>query len=237
MIDSNDFVVKESYRKKARYLNEIIRAKLFHCFCSNCEQDRGYMPKSRYQNKPLCIKCATNTTEHKKKLCKNHWSKTKKYSPPKVYITDEQIEKKHQKELKHNREFYKKYYQKNKGSIHERRQHRMCSNVNVKLAAQLRTRTRNAIILGQKGGSAVKDLGCSISKLKIHLQLKFYRNPRDFHEYMSWDNWSRDGWHIDHIRPLASFDLSDPTQFKQACHYTNLRPLWARDNLIKGDKC
>jgi hypothetical protein len=43
------------------------------------------------------------------------------------------------------------------------------------------------------------------------------------------------GWHIDHIRPLASFDLSDPFQFKEACHYTNLQPLWWMDNLIKGD--
>jgi desulfoferrodoxin (superoxide reductase-like protein) len=53
---------------------------------------------------------------------------------------------------------------------------------------------------------------------------------------MTWDNWTTDGWHIDHIKPLASFDLTDRKQLLEACHYTNLQPLWAKDNLIKSDK-
>jgi hypothetical protein len=48
---------------------------------------------------------------------------------------------------------------------------------------------------------------------------------------MSWDNWSLKGWHIDHIRPISSFDLSDPAQQKECFHYSNLQPLWAIDNL------
>lgn len=42
--------------------------------------------------------------------------------------------------------------------------------------------------------------------------------------------------HIDHIRPVASFDLTDPQQKKECFHYTNLQPLWAKDNLRKGSK-
>ena len=53
---------------------------------------------------------------------------------------------------------------------------------------------------------------------------------------MTWENWKIDGWHIDHIKPLNSFDLTDPEQLKEACHYTNLQPLWWYDNIEKGDK-
>jgi len=57
-----------------------------------------------------------------------------------------------------------------------------------------------------------------------------------FQPDMNWDNWASDGWHIDHIKPLASFDLTDREQLLIACHYTNLQPLWAKDNIAKSDK-
>lgn len=81
----------------------------------------------------------------------------------------------------------------------------------------------------QKAGSAVDDLGCTIPELMAHLERRFLPG-------MTWANWSRHGWHIDHIKPLASFDLTDREQFLAACHYTNLQPLWAVDNLRKGDR-
>jgi hypothetical protein len=63
----------------------------------------------------------------------------------------------------------------------------------------------------------------------MHLESKFQYG-------MNWDNWSFEGWHIDHIVPLASFDLTDRKQLLLACHYTNLQPLWAIDNFSKGDR-
>jgi len=53
---------------------------------------------------------------------------------------------------------------------------------------------------------------------------------------MTWDNHSKKGWHIDHIKPLHEFDLYDDEQFKQASHYTNLQPLWWWQNLAKNRK-
>jgi hypothetical protein len=72
-------------------------------------------------------------------------------------------------------------------------------------------------------------LGCTVTELRQHLEDQFTNG-------MDWDNYGRNGWHIDHIRPCASFDLSDPDQQRQCFHYTNLQPLWAADNLSKGSK-
>jgi hypothetical protein len=96
-------------------------------------------------------------------------------------------------------------------------------DINFKLAHYLR-KTINRCL---HGGSAVNDLGCSIDEFKIYIESKFTTD-------MSWDNYGK--WHIDHIKPLSLFQLSDFEQLKIACHYTNLQPLWAKDNLIKGAK-
>jgi len=61
-----------------------------------------------------------------------------------------------------------------------------------------------------------------------------------FQSGMTWDNWGKtgwDGWEIDHIRPCASFDLSDLEQQKQCFHWTNLQPLWSAENRSKSGKC
>lgn len=99
------------------------------------------------------------------------------------------------------------------------------NNINSKIKICLRSRLNAAIRNNQKTGSAISDLGCSIDELKKHLESRFT-------EGMSWDNYGE--WHIDHIRPLASFNLLEENEVKLACHYTNLQPLWARDNLSKG---
>lgn len=80
-----------------------------------------------------------------------------------------------------------------------------------------------------KSGSSIENLGCSVLELIAYLESKFQ-------EGMTWQNHSLQGWHIDHILPLGSFNLSNLEQLKKACHYSNLQPLWALDNLKKGDK-
>jgi hypothetical protein len=53
---------------------------------------------------------------------------------------------------------------------------------------------------------------------------------------MTWENYGKKGWHLDHIAPCAAFDLSNPLQVKLCYHYTNLRPTWATDNHKKSGK-
>jgi len=97
-----------------------------------------------------------------------------------------------------------------------------------KMTRNLRTRLYYGLKRKQKSGHLLDLLGCSILELKQHIEAQFQNN-------MTWENYGE--WHIDHIKPLASFDLEDDSQLKLACHYTNLQPLWAKDNLSKGAKC
>jgi len=132
-----------------------------------------------------------------------------------------------------NKNKVKNYTKINREKINKRNQiwQRIYYNNNIqyKLGVRLRSRLYDALNVKHKVGSAVKDLGCSIDELKSYLESKFQPG-------MTWDNHTLDGWHIDHIKPLASFDLTDRKQFLEACHYTNLQPLWAKDNLVKSDK-
>ena len=103
------------------------------------------------------------------------------------------------------------------------------NDTNFRLTCVLRKRLGAAIKGKAKTGSAVVDLGCSIDDLKKYLENQFQPD-------MTWDNWSRNGWHIDHIVPLSKFDLSNREELLKACHYSNLQPLWAKDNIRKGNK-
>lgn len=104
------------------------------------------------------------------------------------------------------------------------------SDTVYQLAGALRSRIRSAVKADEtKAGSAVRDLGCMVEELRAHLESQFRHG-------MSWDNYGKGGWEIDHIIPLASFDLTDREQFLKACHYTNLQPLWHHENRAKGDK-
>ena len=126
-----------------------------------------------------------------------------------------------------------KYYYANKSILnkkkHERAKERMKTDTMFRIQRALRSRLNRALRGNYKCGSAIRDLGCSISEFKKYLESLWQKG-------MSWDNYGRDGWHIDHIKPLSAFDLTDRKQIKKACHYVNLQPLWAKDNLSKSNK-
>lgn len=97
------------------------------------------------------------------------------------------------------------------------------------LPRAMRTRVHNAIRRGHsvKCARTLDLLGCSIDSLKIHLENQFSAG-------MGWHNYGL--WHIDHIIPIAAFDLSNPMEQKMAFNYTNLQPLWAVENYKKSSR-
>ena len=105
------------------------------------------------------------------------------------------------------------------------------NDLNYKIKKHLRARIRSAIKskCGEKSLKSMELLNCSIEHARKHLESQFK-------EGMTWDNYGSYGWHIDHIIPCASFDLTDPEQQKKCFNYKNLQPLWWHDNLSKGAK-
>ena len=79
----------------------------------------------------------------------------------------------------------------------------------------------------RKSSHSFKLFGANVDTIKQHIESQFKSG-------MSWDN--RGKWHIDHIRPISSFDLTKRKQQGVAFHYKNLQPLWAKENLVKSNK-
>jgi hypothetical protein len=68
-------------------------------------------------------------------------------------------------------------------------------------------------------------IGCSFKEFKTHLESKFYDN-------MNWENYGE--WHLDHIIPISYAKTEE--EIYELNHYTNFQPLWAKDNLSKGNR-
>lgn len=122
----------------------------------------------------------------------------------------------------------KTYHEANWDKKLEYEANRKKTDINYRLSCSLRSRISNFLKgIGFKNGSAIDDLGCTIDFFKDYLASKFTKG-------MSWDNYGE--WHIDHIKALANFDLTNREQFLEATHYTNMQPLWAIDNIRKGKR-
>lgn len=196
-----------------------------------------------------------NKSEHyneEKKSRKKQYARNymKKYrSIPENIIKAKELHKKYFSKIKNKnkkKEYDKKYYLENKEKIKERQRNyssktenkrKECSYRNkkykndpiFKFKKLMRNRINSTIKNNKKSSSSLKLLGCSIEKARKHIETQFK-------EGMTWDNNNKFGWHIDHIKPCASFDLTDPEQQKQCFHYTNLQPLWWWENLSKSNK-
>ena len=100
------------------------------------------------------------------------------------------------------------------------------------LQCNVRTRIRSALkAAGLPWGSTSVETvcewtGCSMRDLAAHLEAQFATG-------MTWNNYGNE-WHVDHRRPCAAFDLTRSAQRASCFHWTNLQPMWAQQNLVKG---
>ena len=122
-------------------------------------------------------------------------------------------------------------WKKNKKRNNEHKKSRYHNDIDFYIYTICRTRLNKALTINQKTGRTIEILGCSIFELRKYLESMFTNK-------ITWKNrgFGKDKWNIDHIIPLSFFNLQDPTEQKQACHYTNLQPMMQDDNLQKGDR-
>lgn len=127
------------------------------------------------------------------------------------------------------KKYKKNHYEKNKDVIKERvrlsHNRRRKEDPIFKLKAQMRLWIYR--FLKNKSQSSETIIGCNPSFLKEYIENLWEPG-------MTWENWSPNGWHVDHIIPLSSAKTEE--DLLKLNHYTNLRPLWAEDNLAKGAK-
>ena len=164
-----------------------------------------------YDHKAYCKKYRLEHQEEFKKYRQEHKDRDKAYR------------RKYYAEHKEQRRLYSRQYKERRNLIRRQR------TPEQRLADTLRSRMRSALKGNLKAEHTFELLGCSLEQVRAHLE-------KQFKPGMSWANWNYRGWHIDHIIPCAFFDLSDPEQQKECFHYTNLQPLWERENNLKRDK-
>jgi len=130
-----------------------------------------------------------------------------------------------EKRRTYRRRWARENHRKNGKKIYQQRRKRPYE----RLASVIRARIHDVLKHGYKSARTEKLIGITIPELKVYIE-------KQFKSGMTWENYGFYGWHIDHIMPLSSFNLEDPEEQKKAFHYTNLQPLWAKENLHKHSK-
>lgn len=199
--------------------------------CSKCDiekQDTEFFKRKKSLDglAAMCKDCSREyQKEYKKENKKKLQERDKKYSfrnKEKIKKYQDEYRKNHREEAK---EYQKEYYKKNKERYNEQKRDRYKNDIDFKIRLLVRSRVYKSV--KRRSNSSMDYLGCDIDFYKSYLEGLFQ-------EGMSWENYGE--WHIDHIKPIISFDLSKEENIFDAFHYSNTQPLWAEANLSKGGK-
>jgi hypothetical protein len=185
--------------------------------CTKCDEIKlfdYYSPQKTgfMGRKAQCIVC-DNEYDKDFQLRNNTRSKRDKSPEAKKY---------RKKYVSENKDWWRKYEREYRNS---RRQEDMFFKIKSNLSSRLSDLIKNRGV----GQRTVELLGCDKDVFLQHLEAQFT-------EGMTWENYGLKGWHVDHIIPISSYDLTNEDEVKKLCHYSNLQPLWWYDNLEKGNK-
>jgi len=182
--------------------------------CKNCEniRKRNYYKKNAEYFKKLARQWREEHPGYNKEYCKKRYE-----SKPEYY-----------------RKYKKQYRKNNKEKINQHHnwyfRERNKRDINFKIRRNF-SRIVNLCLRGNKNWKSIKEIFYPeyISDLKQHLESQFT-------DGMTWDNYGE--WHIDHIKPVSWFNFTsyEDREFKQCWSLDNLQPLWAKDNLSKGNR-
>ena len=181
------------------------------------------MDKKEY-NRLKMAKYRAQLSEEQKKAIRERDNIKRQEKRKKWTIEDKEKEKKR----------FNKWYQKNKKEyikrVTKKRDERLKNDIAFKLQFLCRKRLYKAIKAQNKTklDKTMSLVGCTPNELKAYIESKFDGN-------MNWENYGS-YWHIDHIKPCASFDLSNIEEQQKCFHYTNLQPLEAKENMRKGKR-
>ena len=216
--------------------------------CTSCGEEFPDTTEFFHKNgRKLHTQCKVCKKEDRKKYARRYKGKYKDKKAKYRQENKEKIKSWHKENYKQNSEKIKarnrEYYQKNSDSIcartkkyreenpewyREYKREYLKNPVN-KLKSRMSRGVWGCLCGKQKTSRTFKYIGCTVEELWNHLESQFT-------EGMTRDNYGE--WHVDHVKPIASFDFDSDleSELHKAWHYTNLQPLWAKDNISKGSK-
>jgi hypothetical protein len=214
--------------------------------CSKCKVEKdvcefGVHNSTKDKLRKICNECRKiegkiyrkQNSETRKLTLKNWYSKNPKYNKNYYLNNTESINKQNKEWYENNKEKHREndrnWREKNIEKVREYHNNLIKYQRKTDPLKQLifNTRTRIYSVLKNKTKKTFDIVGCSPEFLKEHIE-------KQFTDGMCWENQGKYGWHIDHVIPLSS--AKTEKEIYELCHYTNLQPLWAGDNLKKGAK-
>lgn len=195
--------------------------------CKECQ--KKYNKAYRIANADRLLKKARQWKSSNHQYCLDYSKQWVKNNPERAKANAKRWAKEN---LKKRKEISKKWY-----LLHKEKAREYTRITGARLRStplgKLKRNMSIMVCLSLKGRKAQRHwenvVGYTIENLKDHLQKLFQPG-------MTWNNYGKGGWEIDHKRPIASFNFADETEIRKCWSLKNLQPLWSHENKIKGKK-